>query len=91
MFSKVVRMWFSRAPLFSRRQLLAEREKVSALASELEAVRTAHSSLSTAVQQERESAAEGMRLLLLAQNKLSGAAPPAPAVAANGYTNGTAA
>ena len=54
-------------------------------------MRSANASLETTLQRERESAAEGMKLLLLAQNKLSGAAPAPPAVVANGYANGTAA
>jgi hypothetical protein len=37
-------------------------------------MRSAHASLETALKKERESAAEGRKLLLLAQNKLSGAA-----------------
>jgi chromosome segregation ATPase len=73
-------------------QLLAERDRAGALAVEVEAIRTAHASLVSTLQQERESAAEGMQLLLQAQNKLSGASPAPPAaVATNGYANGTAA
>src|SRR5579883_3161666 len=68
-------------------QLRAEQDRLTALAAELEAARAS-------LQQERDSAAEGMKLLLLAQSKLSGTpapAPMAPAPAANGYANGTAA
>ena len=73
------------------RQLFAELEKAGALACELAAMRSANASLETTLQRERESATEGMKLLLLLQNKLSGAAPAPPAVVANGYANETAA
>lgn len=52
-------------------------------------------SLEAMLRKERESAAEGMQLLLMAQNKLSGVTPDPPASAGNGtvngYANGTAA
>ena len=68
----------------------AERERTAAARADFAAEREEVAELSSELTRWR-SAAAGMKLLLLPQNKLSAAAPAPPAVVANGYANGTAA
>jgi len=71
-------------------QLSAEREKLEILSAELAAVRQAKIAAETLLLEERQSTAEGMRLLLQAQNKLSEVASREPSVGGVSGGNGVA-